>query len=56
MSKYDHGYVDPIFVKCPESKESFEQSPLISYEFFRPSVGKPTENSKLSVDVPQSES
>ena len=56
MSKYDHGYVDPIFVKCPECKESFEQSPLISYEFFRPSVGKPTENSKLSVDVPQSES
>ena len=56
MSKYDHGYVDPIFVKCPECKESFEQSPLISYEFFRPSVGKPTENSKLSVDVSQSES
>lgn len=37
IKKYNHGYVDNIFVKCPECGDYFEQSPVLSLEFFRPS-------------------
>lgn len=37
LKKYNHGYVENSFVKCPECEKFFEQAPVLSFEFFRPS-------------------
>ncbi len=37
LDKYDHGYVDNLEVRCKECGRTFEQAPLLTYEFFRPS-------------------
>jgi len=39
LEKHDHGNNTNIEVKCPECEAKFEQAPLLSYEFFRPSSG-----------------
>lgn len=45
MSKYDHGYITNASTRCPECEATFEQAPLLSFEFFRPSSGESTTNS-----------
>ena len=39
LDKHDHGIINNIEVKCPECEAKFEQAPMLSYEFFRPSSG-----------------
>lgn len=45
LEEHDHGIIDNIEVKCPECEAKFEQAPLLTYEFFRPSSGEPESNS-----------
>jgi len=39
IDKHDHGVVENIEIKCPECESKFEQGPVLTYEFFRPSSG-----------------
>lgn len=39
IDEHEHGVVDNVEVKCPECEAKFEQAPLLTYEFFRPSSG-----------------
>lgn len=45
MSKYDHGYITGGIATCPECEEPYEQAPVLTFEFFRPSSGESSENS-----------
>lgn len=45
LDKHDHGIINNIEVKCPECEAQFEQAPMLSYEFFRPSSGGSESNS-----------
>ena len=44
LSKYDHGYVDPIEIKCPECGKYFTQGAPFTEEFFRPSGRESLDN------------
>ena len=37
MDKYDHGYITTIPCKCPNCDKILNISPILSFDFFRPS-------------------
>jgi len=51
ISKYDHGYVINELAKCPKCENYFEQAPILSFEFFRPSNTRTTDDSGSIIDI-----
>jgi uncharacterized protein (UPF0212 family) len=51
MSKYDHGYVTNEMTKCPSCENNFEQAPVLSFEFFRPSSTGTSDDSGPIIDI-----
>lgn len=41
LAKYDHGFVETFTTTCPNCEEPIEQAPILSYDFFRPSIEEP---------------
>ena len=51
ISKFEHGYIDNVEVKCSECEKYFEQAPLLEWNFFRPSNRESSTDSELSLDI-----
>jgi hypothetical protein len=54
IAKYDHGFVENTFTKCPSCENYFEQAPILSFEFFRPSNGEPKNDDGSIVGLSES--